>query len=211
MKDEVTDELIVQTAGRIADRDGLENLSLKEVAEKLEIRSPSLIFHVKSLKGLKNLLGKYTTRLLVAELMEAGFGKSGFDAITALGDVAAKFAFAHPGMYESIQWMNIYYVSADEEEPDYFEFQQITDLFFRLFEGSSLKKVEVSHIIRGFRCLLHGFATIAGHRGFGHPSDAAESFDYCLALYLAGVEQKLAEKRPLKDKGRSKLRHGARV
>ncbi|MDR1286295.1 MAG: hypothetical protein LBK08_01670 [Treponema sp.] len=34
---------------------------------------------------------------------------------------------------------------------------------------------------------------------------AAESFDYCLALYLAGVERKLAEKRPLKDKGRSKL------
>jgi AcrR family transcriptional regulator len=204
MKDEVTDELIARTAGRIADRVGLENLSLKEVAEKLEIKSPSLIFHVKSLKGLKNLLGKYTTRLLVAGLMEAGFGKSGLDAIAALGGVAAKFAFAHPGMYESIQWKNIYYVSADEEEPDYSEFQQITDLFFRLFKGSSLKKVEVSHIIRGFRCLIHGFATIAGYKGFGHPSDAAESFDYCLALYLAGVERKLAGKRPLKNGGRSK-------
>jgi hypothetical protein len=133
--------------------------------------------------------------------MEAGFGKSGLDAIAALGGVAVKFAFAHPGLYESIQWMNIYYVSADEGEPGYSEFQQITDLFFRLFKGSSLKKVEVSHIIRGFRCLIHGFATIAGHKGFGHPSDAAESFDYCLALYLAGVERKLAGKRPLKDEG----------
>jgi hypothetical protein len=55
------------------------------------------------LKGLKNLLGKYTIRLLVAELMEAGFGKSGLGAIAALGDVAVKFAFTHPGMYESIQ------------------------------------------------------------------------------------------------------------
>jgi hypothetical protein len=87
-------------------------------------------------------------------------------------------------------------VSADEEEPDYAEVQQITNLFFRLFGGSSLETVEVSHIIRGFRCLIHGFVTIAGHKGFGHPSDAAESFDYCLALYLAGVERKLAEKRP---------------
>jgi AcrR family transcriptional regulator len=205
MKNEVTDDLIAQTAGRIADQVGLENLSLKEVAEKLEIRSPSLIFHVKSLNGLKNLLGKYTTRLLVAELMEAGFGKSGLDAIAALGDAAAKFAFAHPGMYESTQWKNIYYVPADEEEPDFSEFQQITNLFFRLFKGSSLEEMEVSHIIRGFRCLIHGFATIAGHKGFGHPSDAAESFDYCLALYLAGVERKLAEKRPLNGGGHSKL------
>jgi hypothetical protein len=31
-------------------------------------------------------------------------------------------------------------VSADEEKPDYAEFQQITDLFFRLFEGASLEK-----------------------------------------------------------------------
>jgi hypothetical protein len=51
---------------------------------------------------------------------------------------------------------------------------------------SSLEQVEAPHIIRGFRCLIHGFATIAGHKGFGYPSDAAESFDYCLALYLAG-------------------------
>jgi AcrR family transcriptional regulator len=201
MKDEVTDELIVQTAGQIADRAGLENLSLKEVAEKLEIKSPSLIFHVKSLNGLKNLLGKYTTRLLVAELMEAGFGKSGLEAIAALGGAAVKFALAHPGMYESIQWMNIYYVRAGKDEPYYSEFQQITGLFFRLFEGSPLEAVEVSHIIRGFRCLIHGFATIAGHKGFGHPSDAKESFDYCLALYLAGVERKLAEKQLLDGGG----------
>jgi hypothetical protein len=139
MKDEVTDELIARTAGRIADQVGLENLSLKEAAEKPEIRNLSLIFYVKSLKGLKNLLGKYTARLLVAELMEAGFGKSGLDAIAALGGAAVKFAFAHPGMYESIQWKNIYYVPADEEEPDYAEFQQITNLFFRLFEESSLE------------------------------------------------------------------------
>jgi hypothetical protein len=48
---------------------------------------------LKSLKGLKNLLGKYTARLMVAELMEAGFGKSGLDAIAALGDVAESFDY----------------------------------------------------------------------------------------------------------------------
>jgi hypothetical protein len=45
----------------------------------------------------------------------------------------------HPEMYESIQWKNIYYASADEEEPDYAEFQQITNLFFRLFGGHPSK------------------------------------------------------------------------
>jgi hypothetical protein len=34
---------------------------------------------------------------------------------------------------------------------------------------------------------------------------AAESFDYCLALYLAGVERMLAGKRPLNGEGHFKL------
>jgi hypothetical protein len=57
-KDKVTDELIAKTADRIADQVGLENLSLKEVAEKLEIRSPSLIdLPCQKLEGLEKSPG----------------------------------------------------------------------------------------------------------------------------------------------------------
>ncbi|MDR1131691.1 MAG: hypothetical protein LBL15_04665, partial [Oscillospiraceae bacterium] len=97
MKGDITLALIAQTAGDIADDAGFENLSIKAVAEKLGIKSPSLIFHVKSLNGLKSLLGQYTAKLFVAELLRAGFGKSRLEAVSALGKTSVKFAVRHPG------------------------------------------------------------------------------------------------------------------
>jgi AcrR family transcriptional regulator len=196
MKGDITTDLIARAAGDIADAVGLENLSIKDVAEKLGIKSPSLMFHVKNLNGLKSVLGQYTAKIFVAALLRAGFGKSGLDVVSALGKTSIEFAVEHTGMYESIQWFNAYVEPESGEKPDARVFQQITDLFFELFTDTNLTELEVSHIIRGFRSLLHGFATIAGHRGFGHPSDAVESFDYCLSLFLAGIEHKIGGQRP---------------
>jgi AcrR family transcriptional regulator len=191
MKGGITTDFIAQTAGEIADRVGLENLSIKDVAEKLGIKSPSLMFHVKNLSGMKSILGQYTAKIFVAGLLRAGFGKSGLEAVSALGKTSIEFAVKHPGMYESIQWLNAYADPESGEKPDARVFQQITGLFFTLFTDTNLTELEVSHIIRGFRSLIHGFATIAGHRGFGRPSDATESFDYCLSLFLSGIEHKI--------------------
>jgi hypothetical protein len=90
--------------------------------------------------------------------------------------------------------MNAYYVPNADEKPDFTGFQKVSSLFFEIFDGSRLSDVEVSSIISGFRALVHGFSTIAGHKGFRHPSDAEESFNYCLALFLDGVRMKLGKK-----------------
>ena len=45
----VSKSLVIETACRIADEQGLNNLSLKAVAEKLNVRTPSLYNHIKSL------------------------------------------------------------------------------------------------------------------------------------------------------------------
>jgi hypothetical protein len=193
MKNEITIELIAQAAGEIADKIGLEKLSLKEVAEKLGIKSPSLIFHVKNLNGLKHLLGQYTMQILVSELLRTGFGKSGLDAIAAVGNAAIHFSVEHPGMYESVQWMIVNYISNNNKKSDYAAFMQVTDLFYGVFKDTPLSDIEISHIIRGLRSLTHGFATIAGHTGFGHPSEAKESFEYCLSLFLDGIRCRLDE------------------
>jgi AcrR family transcriptional regulator len=191
MKGDITTDLIAQAAGDIADIVGLENLSIKDVAEKLGIKSPSLIFHVKNLNGLKSILGRYTSKIVAEELLRAGFGKSGVQAVSALGKASIEFAIRRPGMYESIRWLNVYAEPETDEKPDAKAFQQITDLFFSLFADTNLTELEISHIIRGFRSLIQGFATIAGHKGFGHPSDATDSFDYCLSIFLAGISQQI--------------------
>lgn len=47
-KNNISDELIIETSACIANRVGLDNLSLKLIAEELNIKSPSLYNHKKS-------------------------------------------------------------------------------------------------------------------------------------------------------------------
>ena len=48
----VTKTAVVQTASDIADKKGLSSLSLKTVAEALDIRTPSLYNHIEGLDDL---------------------------------------------------------------------------------------------------------------------------------------------------------------
>lgn len=62
---------VIQAAADIADEHGLNNLSLKNVAEKLNIRTPSLYNHITS---LDNLLRAMET--LLAGIHQAYEGRS---------------------------------------------------------------------------------------------------------------------------------------
>ncbi len=47
-----TKEAVIRAASDLADEKGLNNVSLKSVAEKLNIRTPSLYNHIESLDHL---------------------------------------------------------------------------------------------------------------------------------------------------------------
>ena len=49
-KNILSDELIIETSAVIANKIGLDNLSLKIISKELNIKSPSLYNHISSLK-----------------------------------------------------------------------------------------------------------------------------------------------------------------
>ena len=51
----ISRERIIETAANLSNKAGLENLSLKMIAEELKIKSPSLYNHVSSLDDIKKL------------------------------------------------------------------------------------------------------------------------------------------------------------
>ena len=55
----ISDELIIETSAILSNKIGLENLSLKMIAEELGIKSPSLYNHVSSLDEIKERLMIY--------------------------------------------------------------------------------------------------------------------------------------------------------
>ena len=98
----LTLEQVVETASRIADRDGISSLSLASVAAALGVRSPSLYSHVDGLTGLRRQVSLHAARRLRTELADS---VDGLDGIEALGAAAARlrsFAHRHPGRYDSL-------------------------------------------------------------------------------------------------------------
>ena len=57
-KNIISDELIIETAARLSNEVGLDNLSLKIIAEELNIKSPSLYNHISKKKDLCFMVGK---------------------------------------------------------------------------------------------------------------------------------------------------------
>ena len=55
-KNNISDELIITTSARLSNEVGLNNLSLKMIAEELNIKSPSLYNHISSLDDIKEKL-----------------------------------------------------------------------------------------------------------------------------------------------------------
>src|SRR5919109_5367880 len=56
---------VVEAAARLVDEEGLEQLTLGRLAERLGVRTPSLYNHVAGLSGLKHDLALYSLRHLL--------------------------------------------------------------------------------------------------------------------------------------------------
>ena len=99
----VTKTAVVQTASDIADKKGLSSLSLKTVAEALDIRTPSLYNHIEGLDDLLRGVAHNGMRTTNERMCRTAIGKSGDTAIRYVGIEYLNFMIEHPGVYETIQ------------------------------------------------------------------------------------------------------------
>ena len=71
----LTLQKIVETAAEIADTNGIQEVTLASLAQRLGIRSPSLYNHVKGLQDVRKHLGIYGIKQLHNKLEEAAEDK----------------------------------------------------------------------------------------------------------------------------------------
>src|SRR5438874_6724563 len=89
----------VEAAAKLVDEEGLEQLTLGRLAERLAVRTPSLYNHVAGLPGLKHDLALYCLRDLLERVTRATIGKSRAEAVFALANANRAYAREAPGRY----------------------------------------------------------------------------------------------------------------
>lgn len=174
--------IVLKTAAQLADTEGLEQVTLAAIAQRLGIKTPSLYNHIDGMNGLRKDLALYGIRKLTEEITQASVGKAGDKALLSIGTAYVSFARQHPGLYEAT-------LPASIDHDIQVAGDTLITLFLRVLEEYNLKEEDALHVVRGLRSLVHGFASLEHKGGFGLSLDHDESLRRLLETYLKGLHR----------------------
>lgn len=190
MKAGLDKDIILKAAADMADEEGITNVTLKALAEKLGVKPPSLYKHINGLKELNESLMLYGWKSLEKKMTRAAVGKSKEDAIRAIFYAYRDYVKEHPGVFEAMQWYNMY-----QSEKNLQATEEIVAVLFQVLSAYDLQEEQKVHIVRMFRVFLQGFLMVEIHGGFGNPASITESFDFSLEILLNGIENLAKEQK----------------
>lgn len=176
----ITKEEIIEVAILILDERGIDGVSLKEVAEVLSIKTPSLYNHIKNREDLLALAAYFSLKNFYQTLLVASVGVEKREALLAMAGAYRQFAVDYPGQYELIQ-KQIYWENTEAEVIS----NQVIALLQKILASFDLPKGEQIHFIRLVRSYLHGFSSLTGKKSFQLHQDIEESFLYGLNIIFS--------------------------
>ena len=179
----LTTEIVMDTAMKIADKEGLGQLTLSRVAEELGVRTPSLYEHVEGLDGLIKHLRLKGFRLLSQQLQRSVIGVSGDDAIRGFADSFRHFVKEHPAVYSLTVESDI----RDGEEIQSAA-EEIIDTIQAVLKSYGIDKEQLVHATRYLRSVMHGFISLEMFGGFGLKVSIDESFDLIKEAIISNMK-----------------------
>lgn len=182
-KNNISKELIIKTSADIANRIGLDNLSLKIIAEELNIKSPSLYNHISSLDEVKQKLMVYGWHEMEEKMLESAIGVSGYDALKNMCNVFYDYATTNKGVFTAMLWYNKYENNEKDEATT-----RLFSIVFKVMKPLNITDENINHIIRTLRSFLEGFSLLVNNNAFGNLVSIRESFDLSLEIIMNGIK-----------------------
>jgi AcrR family transcriptional regulator len=178
----LTTETVVDAAARLADAEGLDQVTLVRLAAELKIRPSSLFSHINGLADLRRHLQLRGLREVMAQVSRAAIGRAGADAIMAAALAVRQFAHEHPGLYAATL------PAPPAQDPELSAVaEQFVGAFFDIVRQYGFKGDEAVHAVRGLFSTIHGFIMLERALTFGMPIDTDESFRWLMRHYIASL------------------------
>jgi AcrR family transcriptional regulator len=167
----VTTARVVSEAETLADEVGLAEVSLAQIAGRLDVRVPSLYKHIAGLDALHSLVEARAKTELGDAIARAAVGVSGDDAVDALAKAYRAWAKKHPGRYSAT-------LKAPDpgDEASVVASDRAVRIVFDALAGYGLAGDDTIDATRAMRAALHGFVALEAAGGFGLPQDVDRSF-----------------------------------
>lgn len=183
MKAGLNKEKIIEKAAELAEKNGLSGVTMKALADELGIKPPSLYKHFSGgLEELNKELMLYGWRLLDGDITKAVIGKAKDDAVIALCHAYRGFVVSHKGLYEAMQWYDMY-----QSEEHMQASGGAVEIMYRALGSYEMTEEQKVHAVRLVRSFLQGFSTIEVHIGNARRVPLDDSFDFALNTILDGI------------------------
>jgi AcrR family transcriptional regulator len=183
----LTKESVVRAAADLMNSEGSDALSLNRLAERLDIRTPSLYNHVDGLPGLQRELAVLNARLIADRLNEAAIGKSGPGLFMDVAQAFRDYVKEYPGLYLST--LRSSGNQAVQDKNLIREEERALKIGLAVMASLDLQGEDGIHALRAFRSVIHGFASLEVAGGFGLPEDCDESFRRLVEALAAGLRR----------------------
>jgi AcrR family transcriptional regulator len=193
----ITEQAVLDAAAKLADSEGLDALSLTNVAKLLGIRTPSLYAHVDGLDDLHRRLALAGVKRLAAELRAATESRVGRPALEAIALTYRSFALGHPGQYRAT-------LRNPGEDVELRAANQLAlDVFLDVLRNLGLPESELMHCYRAFWSALHGFNALLATGVMSMPADLSTSYDRIVDMVMSYATLAAAAPKPAR-RGRAR-------
>ena len=183
VKNNINEKIIIETSARIINKIGLDNLSLKIIADELNIKSPSLYNHISSLDEIKQKLMIYGWRQIEEKIIDSAVGVSGYEALKNMCNAFYEYSINNKGVFQAMLWYNKY-----ENEKLENATNKLFNIIFKIMKPLNLSDNNINHIIRTLRSFLEGFSLLVNNNAFGNPISIKESFNLSIEILINGIK-----------------------
>lgn len=182
-KNNISEELIIETSAHIANEIGLDNLSLKIIAEELNIKPPSLYNHIFGLDNIKEKLMIYGWKQIENKMIDSAVGVAGYEALKNMCYAFYDYATNNKGVFAAMLWYNKYETQENNNST-----VRLFELLFKVMKALDISEDNINHSIRTLRGFLEGFSLLVNNNAFGNPISIKESFDLSLEIIMNGIK-----------------------
>ena len=170
MRGKINHELIIETSLKILANKSPKELTIKELATNLNIKSASLYKHFRNLEALHDMLAQYSLAQLLNHLEQVLGKLAGKKAINVLMREYRIFALKYPSLYEYTQNTSFWSSETTRQIS-----VQIVELMYSIVSDYEEEEHRV-HIIRYIRSFVAGFVHLELNNGFDMDFDTEQSF-----------------------------------
>jgi AcrR family transcriptional regulator len=176
---------IIDCAIKIMDKKGLSSFQLSDVAEAMEMKTPSLYNHFDGLDDLIRAVQLRTNQLLYEFMLESAQGLKDQEAFRALCGAYRNFFKKHTGIYET---MTISMNPKDKEllQATFKPVELVTNILTFIKMDTDLGV----HIMRSIRCALHGFVSLEAKGNMILSTSADDSFNMLVDMLTESIWSK---------------------